>query len=86
MIEPEDMEAAIRRVQDFIDVQGPGSEEALDLHLREAGIAPGAFGPLIDFAMHGQPQEAAGAVSMLVTKAAATTLIAAEIAGEREAR
>lgn len=82
MIQLEDMEAAISRVQDFMDVQGSGSEQALELHLQAAGIAPEAVFRLIDFVMRGQPPEAADAGAMVVSQAAT----AAGIAGEREAR
>lgn len=86
MIQPEDMEAAISRVQDFMDAQGAGSEQALELHWRAVGITPEAVFRLIDFVMLGRPPEAADAVAQVVSQAAGTALIAAEIAGEREER
>jgi hypothetical protein len=87
MIEPEDMEQAVRRVRDFMDVHPTGgTDEALLLHWQAAGIAPEAVFRLITFVMERQPPEAADAVAQVVSQAAATALIAAEIAGEREAR
>jgi hypothetical protein len=85
MIEARDMEAAIRRVQDFMAVQGPGSVQALELHMQAAGIAPEAVFPLIDFVMVDQPPEAADAAAQVVTQAAVAAVIAAGIACEREA-
>ena len=86
MIQPEDMEAAISRVQDFMDVQGSGSGEALELHWRAVGITPEAVFRLIDFVMLGRSQEAEDAVAQVVSQVASTALIAAEIAGKREER
>jgi predicted DCC family thiol-disulfide oxidoreductase YuxK len=76
MIEAGDMEAAIGRVQDFMAVQGCGSEDALELHLQAAGIEPEAVFRLIDLVAAGQPWEAADAVAMVVTQTAASVAIA----------
>jgi hypothetical protein len=84
VIEAVDMEAAISRVRDFMSVQGPGSTEALELHWQAAGVAPEAICRLIDFVMEGQPPEAADAAAQVVSQAAATALIVAEVARERK--
>jgi hypothetical protein len=86
MIERADMETAIGGAEDFIAVRGPGSTEALELHLQAVGIAPEAVFLLIDHLMVGQEPAAADAVAMLATQAAAVTVSAAEMAREREAR
>jgi hypothetical protein len=86
MIQPDDMEAAISRVQDFMDVQGSGTTEALELHLQAAGITLPAVFKLAEHLMASQDPAVEDAVTMLATQAAATTAIAAEIAREREAR
>ena len=54
MIQPDDMEAAISRVQDFMDVQGSGTTKALELHLQAAGITLPAVFKLAEHLMASQ--------------------------------
>jgi hypothetical protein len=86
IIQPDDIEAAISRVRDFMDVQGSGITQALELHLQAAGITLPAVFKLAEHLMASQDAAVEHAVTMLATQAAATTAIAAEIAREREAR